>query len=110
MTHLAHSTVLQQHLDNIKTHLDWRISQQMKVIQPGSRKSSAASGVDRGGRPCPVFGRPRLYLDEDQTILVAENQINLAAFGAKIGRQELQTFPFEVFLCHPLSKFSMAEV
>jgi len=110
MAHLPHGAVGEKHLHDVEPDLDGWIAQQAQVIERGARQPAAALGVHRGSGADPFFGGTRLDFDEYQAVLIAHDQVNLAAISAEIGGEELESLASEVLFGRPLAEFAILEV
>src|ERR1700690_2260916 len=110
MPDFMYFAVGQEHLNDVESDFYRRIFQQPQIIQRGLRKQPPLARVDRRRRACPLLGRPRFDLDERQTIIVAKDQINLAALGTEIGREKFQSLPLQMTFGRALAQFAVAQV
>ena len=90
MPDFTHFAVRQQHLDDVEPDFHRRIFQQPQIIQRRLRKQPPFARIHRRRRARPILGRPGFDLDKRQAIVVAKDQINLAAFRTEIGREKFQ--------------------
>ena len=73
-------------------------------IAAGADHSSFLGEGDGGFRRAEVFIRPGLNLDENErTVRIDHNQIDLPGLAAKIAREDFEALAFEEFLAAPLA-------
>jgi hypothetical protein len=106
----AHGTVVEQNLDDIEANFDGWISEKPQIVQGRLRKQTPFSSVNGVSRTNPIFVRPGLYFDEHEAILVAANQVNLAALRRKVRGQEFQPQSLKVFSGCAFAEFTANEV
>lgn len=107
---LVHLPVEQQHLDNIKTEFHRRMSDQLQIVERRLRKQPSLAGVHRRRRTGPRLGRSRLHFDEDQTVALAEDEIDLPSGGSEIGREIFQSQMFQMFFCGGFTQLPSLQV
>jgi hypothetical protein len=106
MPHFADFPVFQQHLHDVETDFHRRIFQQSQIVERGLGKQPTFAGVHRSRRARPVFRRARFDLDERETVVLAKNQINLAARRTEIGREKYEALPLKKFFGRALAEFA----
>lgn len=110
MTDFAYGAVLEQDFNNVEAHFHLGIAQQAQIIQAGAGKSAAAFGVDGGGGPDPLLRGSGFHFHEDETIAVAEDEVDFAARRAEVGGKEFQAKTAQVFASGALAELAEAEV
>ena len=88
MANFADLAVSHQDFDDVETDFDFRIFQQLQIVERALGKPAAPFGVYGRRWTGPFFGGASLDFGEDEAIGVAKNQIDLAARGAEIGGEK----------------------
>ena len=86
----------EQDLDDVEAEFDLGILDSAQVIERGAGESSLTFAIDGFRRSCPVLVRTGFDFDEGEAIMVADDQIDFAVAGAKVGGEEFQSVLFEV--------------
>jgi hypothetical protein len=82
------------YFDDIEAKQNIWIVQQPQPGEPAPRNSFSLITIDRIKRPAEVFARPCFYLDENERVAIAADDIDLAAGApAEITIQDFVTVP-----------------
>ena len=82
------------HFDHIEAEQDIGIVEQAQPGQAAARNSFSLVAIDRFERPAEVFPGPRFHLDENERVVIAADDIDLAAgAAAEITIQDFVTVP-----------------
>ncbi len=110
MSDFAHGAFVQEDFDDVETNFYLGIFQQAKVVERGTSQALASLAIDGGGGTRPCLGRTRLHLDEDKTVVIAEDEVNFAAWGTEVGGEEFEAIAAKVPSRGALAQFAVAEV
>jgi len=110
MTNLADLAIGQQDLDNIESEFDLWVLEQPQIIERRPRKTLTPLLIDGRGGPDPVLGGPRFDFDEDQTIFLTADEVDLAAVGTEICGEKFEAKFLEMPLGGALAQFTVLEM
>src|SRR5437763_1092901 len=82
------------HLDDIETEEDIWVIEQAQPGEAAARNSFPFVAIDRLEGTAEIFARPRFYLDENESVALAADDIDFAAgASAEITIQDFVTVP-----------------
>ena len=110
MAHFTDHAGLQQHLDYVEPDFYLGIFEQPQVVQRSARQPAASLGLYRGGWARPIFRRTCFDFDKHQAILISKDQVHFSPIRAEVGREELQTVPFQIAFRGALAEFTVAQM
>ncbi len=102
--------VEEEDLDDVKPNFDAGRRQEAQVIKGALGQAKALGGVDGGSGTGPGLGGAGLHFDEDEAVLVAEDEIDLAAAGGEVGSQVFEALLFEMPPRGAFTKRAVAEM
>jgi hypothetical protein len=88
MPHFSDVVSVEEYLHDVEAEFHFWLAQELEVIKSRPGKPEAPGGIHGRRWPCPPLGGARLNFDKDQTVAVAEHQVDLTPRRTEISGEE----------------------